>query len=234
MIYGAVLAGGIGERLGLGMPKQFYKIGDKPILIHSVEAFLKVDDFDYIIVSSPKEYIDETRKTIEEYIEDTEKIIVIEGGVTRNDTILNSIEQTDKKEDSIMVTHDGARIFVSPEQIQKSINCAKEHVASCPVIPSIDVIFKSMDKKHLDEIPLRKNLFRAQTPQGFKIKRFIEIYDDLTDDEIKLLDEAMALFHLRGEDICLFEGDPSNFKITTPFDIDVAETMINKKNNFDS
>ncbi len=234
MIYGAVLAGGIGERLGLGMPKQFYKIGDKPILIHSVEAFLKVDDFDYIIVSSPKEYIDETRKTIEEYIEDTEKIIVIEGGVTRNDTILNSIEQTDKKEDSIMVTHDGARIFVSPEQIQKSINCAKEHVASCPVIPSTDVIFKSMDKKHLDEIPLRKNLFRAQTPQGFKIKRFIEIYDDLTDDEIKLLDEAMALFHLRGEDICLFEGDPSNFKITTPFDIDVAETMINKKNNFDS
>lgn len=228
MIYGAVLAGGIGERLGLGMPKQFYKIGEKPILIHSVEAFLKVEDFDCIIVSSPKKYIDETRKTIDEYIEDTEKIIVIEGGVTRNDTILNSIDQTDKKEGSIMVTHDAARIFVSPEQIQKSIDIAKEHTASCPAIPSTDVIFKSKDKKHLDEIPLRKNLVRAQTPQGFKITRFMEIYDDLTDDEIKLLDEAMALFHLRGEDICLFEGDPSNFKITTPFDIDVAETIINK------
>ena len=91
MIYGAVLAGGIGERLGLGMPKQFYKIGDKPILIHSVEAFLKVEDFDFIIVSSPKEHIDKTKKIIDEYIEDTEKIIIIEGGVTRNDTILNSI-----------------------------------------------------------------------------------------------------------------------------------------------
>ena len=223
MIYGAVLAGGTGERLGLGMPKQFYKIGSKPILIHSVEAFLKVDEFDYVIVSSPKECIDKTKDLIDE------KIIVIEGGVTRNDTILNSIDQTDKEEGSIMVTHDAARIFVSPEQIQKSIDCAKEHTASCPVIPSTDVIFKSKDKEHLDEIPLRKNLVRAQTPQGFKITRFLEIYNDLTDDEIKLLDEAMALFHLRGEDICLFEGDPSNFKITNPFDIDVAETMINKR-----
>ena len=128
-----------------------------------------------------------------------------------------------------MVTHDAARIFVSPEQIQKSIDYAKEHTASCPVIPSTDVIFKSMDKMHLDEIPLRKNLVRAQTPQGFKITKFIEIYDDLTDDEIKLLDEAMALFHLRGEDIRLFEGDPSNFKITNPFDIDVARTILNKQ-----
>lgn len=229
MIYGAVLAGGTGERLGLGMPKQFYKIGAKPILIHSVEAFLKVEEFDYVIVSSPKEHIDKTKEIIDEYIENTEKIIVIEGGATRNDTILNSIDQSDKEEESIMVTHDAARIFVSPEQIQKSIDYAKEHTASCPVIPSTDVIFKSMDKKHLDEIPLRKNLVRAQTPQGFKIKRFLEIYNDLTDEEIKLLDEAMALFHLRGEDICLFEGDPSNFKITTPFDIDVAETIINKR-----
>lgn len=229
MIYGAVLAGGTGERLGLGIPKQFYKIGDKPILIHSVEAFLKVEEFDYVIVSSPKEFINKTKEIIDEYITNyKEKIIVIEGGVTRNDTILNSIAQTDKKEGSIMVTHDAARIFVSPEQIQKSIDCVKEHTASCPVIPSTDVIFKSMDKTHLDEIPLRKNLVRAQTPQGFKITRFMEIYDDLTEDEIKLLDEAMALFHLRGEDICLFEGDPSNFKITNPFDIDVAQTMLNK------
>ena len=172
MIYGAVLAGGTGERLGLGMPKQFYKIGSKPILIHSVEAFLKVDEFDYVIVSSPKECIDKTKDLIDEYIDNSEKIIVIEGGVTRNDTILNSIDQTDKEEGSIMVTHDAARIFVSPEQIQKSIDCAKEHTASCPVIPSTDVIFKSKDKEHLDEIPLRKNLVRAQTPQGFKITRY--------------------------------------------------------------
>lgn len=226
MIYGAILAGGIGERLNIGMPKQFYKIGGKPILIHSIDAFLKVEEFDYIIVSSPLDYITKTNEIIDKYIDNTKKLVVIPGGITRNDTILNSIEVTDKEEDSIMVTHDAARIFVSPEQIKKSINYCKDYTATCPVIPSTDVIFQSFKEGELSEIPLRKYLVRAQTPQAFKIKRFIEIYNDLSSDEIKLLDEAMALFHLRKESIYLFEGDSSNFKITHPFDIKVAKTIL--------
>lgn len=228
MIYGAVLAGGIGERLNLGMPKQFFKIGNKPILIHSVDAFLKVDEVDKIIVSSPKEYMNQTKEIIKEYEGDEDRIIVIQGGEKRNDTILNSIEYTDKKEDSIMITHDAARIFVSPNQIEKSIFYAKKHTASCPVIPSTDVIFKSTQKGKLDSIPLRKNLVHAQTPQAFKIGRFLEIYNDLSEEEIELLDEAMALFHLRNEDIYLFEGEEENFKITQPFDIEIAKTILEK------
>lgn len=228
MIYGAVLAGGTGERLKLGIPKQFLKIGNKPILIHSVDAFLKVDEIDKIIVSSPKDYINQTKETIKKYEGDEDRIIVIPGGVKRNDTILNSIEYTDKKEGSIMVTHDAARIFVSPEQIEKSIFYAKKHTASCPVIPSTDVIFKSLEKGKLNSIPLRKNLVRAQTPQAFKIDKFLEIYNDLSKEEIEILDEAMALFHLRNEDIYLFEGEEENFKITQPFDIEIAKTILEK------
>lgn len=228
MIYGAVLAGGTGERLKLGIPKQFLKIGNKPILIHSVEAFLKIDEIDKIIVSSPKDYINQTKEIIKEYEGDEDRIIVIPGGVKRNDTILNSIEYTDKKEGSIMVTHDAARIFISPEQIEKSIFYAKKHTASCPVIPSTDVIFKSLEKGKLNSIPLRKNLVRAQTPQAFKIDKFLEIYNDLSKEEIEILDEAMALFHLRNEDIYLFEGEEENFKITQPFDIEIAKTILEK------
>ena len=226
MIYGAILAGGTGERLNLGMPKQFYKLGNKPILIYSIESFLEFKEFDYIIVSSPKEYLDKTTEIIDKYIENKEKLVIIPGGTTRNDTILNSIEMTDKSEDSIMVTHDAARIFVKPSQIRKSIEYCREYTASCPVIPSTDVIFQSFKKGELNEIPLRKYLVRAQTPQAFKIKKFIEIYNELSNDEIKLLDEAMALFHLRNESIYLFEGDPSNFKITHPFDIEIAKTIL--------
>ena len=67
MICAALLAGGIGTRLDVGMPKQFYLIADKPILIHSLEAFLKVEEMDEIIVSSPKECIDKTKDVIKEY-----------------------------------------------------------------------------------------------------------------------------------------------------------------------
>ena len=231
MICAAILAGGIGERLGLGMPKQFYTLFDKPMLIYCVEKFVEVDELDLIVVSSPKEYIDRTQSIINEFIDDN-RVCVIEGGITRNDTILNSINysiENGADENSIMVTHDGARIFVSPQLIRDSIFYALEYGASSAVIPATDVIFQSKVKGHLSGVPERKYLFHAQTPQSFNINKFLEIYEDLSENEIKLLDEAMVLFHLRDEDVFLFEGQSSNFKITNSFDLTLAEVIL--KNN---
>ena len=228
MNFAAVLAGGIGTRLSKGVPKQFYEINNKPLLIYCVEPFVEVDELDKIIVSSPKDFLDKTESLIREYFPDNEKIVVIEGGKTRNDTILNSIDYVLRNgydEESIMVTHDGARIFVSPELIKASIKYAEEYGAASPVIPAVDVIFERENGK-LISIPERKYLAHAQTPQSFKIGKFLEIYNDLSDDEIELLNEAMILFYLRDEEVYLFEGDTINFKITRPIDIKIAEAML--------
>lgn len=228
MIFAAILAGGTGTRLGGSVPKQFFKINDKPLLFYCINQFIKVENLDKIIVSSPKQYLNETKSLIETFFDD-DRLVVIEGGKTRNDTILNSIYYAINNgagDDSIIVTHDGARIFVSPELIEQSIIYSKEYGAASPVIPATDVIFQSKEIGKLTKIPERKYLFHAQTPQSFKIKDFIEIYDDLTDDEIKLLDEAMMLFYLRDKNVYLFEGDSSNFKITRPFDIKIAQSML--------
>lgn len=146
MICAALLAGGIGTRLDVGMPKQFYLIAGKPILIHSLEAFLKVEEMDEIIVSSPKECVNKTKDVIKEYDLTDPRITVIEGGKRRSDTILNSINYTlenDYPKDSIMVTHDAARIFVTPKLIKDSIRYAKQYGAASAVIPATDVIFES-------------------------------------------------------------------------------------------
>ena len=228
MIFAAILAGGIGTRLGAGVPKQFFKIKNKPLLVYCIESFLKVESFDKIIVSSPKQYLDDTNKLINEYFDDN-RLVVIEGGKTRNDTILNSIDYAIKNgadDNSIMVTHDGARIFVSTKLIEDSIKYACEFGAASPVIPAVDVIFQSKEDNKLTKIPERKYLFHAQTPQSFNIKKYIKIYEDLTKDEINLLDEAMMLFYLRDEEVHLFEGDSSNFKITTPFDIIISKSIL--------
>ena len=228
MIFAAILAGGIGTRLGNDFPKQFYEINNKPMLVYCIEPFLKVDEIDKIIVSSPNQYCDYTQELMIEYFDD-DRIVVIEGGKTRNDTILNSIDYAIKNgvdDDSIMVTHDGARIFVSSELIEDSIKYAIEFGAASPVIPAVDVIFQSKEDNKLTKIPERKYLFHAQTPQSFNIKKYIEIYEDLTEEEIKLLDEAMMLFYLRDEEVYLFKGDSSNFKITRPFDITVAKSIL--------
>ena len=228
MIFAAILAGGIGTRLDVGVPKQFFKINNKPLLVYCIEPFLKVDSLDKIIVSSPYDFLSDTQKLIDKYFDD-ERLVVIEGGKTRNYTILNSINyaiENGADDDSVMITHDGARIFVSPKLIEDSIKYASEFGAASPVIPSVDVIFQSKENNKLTKIPERKYLFNAQTPQSFNIKKYIEIYEDLTEDEINLLDEAMMLFYLRDEEVYLFKGDSSNFKITRPFDITVAKSIL--------
>ena len=96
------------------------------------------------------------------------------------------------------------------------------------MIPATDVIFESKKEGQLTDIPLRKYLFHAQTPQSFNIDNFLKIYEDLSEDEITLLDEAMMLFYLRGANVKLFNGDQGNFKITRPFDITLAETIFKK------
>ena len=231
MIFAAVLAGGVGNRMGLNQPKQFELINNKPILIYSIEQFLKVSEIEKVIVSSPKSHIDNTEDTINRYIKDTDRIAVIEGGATRNDTILNSIHYVKSNynyDDPILITHDAARIFVTTRLIKESIVQLENHDAASPVIPAVDVIFRSEEKGKLTDIPLRKNLFHSQTPQSFKINKFLEIYDTLTEDEIKKLDEAMMLFLLRDGDISLFEGNPANFKITRKIDLKIAEAHADK------
>ena len=231
MICAAMLAGGIGTRLKQGKPKQFVDINGKPILVHSVETFLKVNELDKIIVSSPKECIIKTKELMKEYFPQEDRIVVIEGGATRNDTILNSIQymkDLNCEKDSILVTHDATRIFVSEKLIEDSIKYALEVGAASPVIPATDVIFESKEEGKLTDIPLRKYLCHSQTPQSFNIDKFLEIYEDLSEDEIDKLDEAMMLFYLRDADVKLFPGDSINFKITRPFDITLAEAIFKK------
>lgn len=227
-----MLAGGTGTRMELDKPKQFEVVGGKPILAHSIGKFLEVDEIDKIIVSSPESHIETTKDLVKEYFNNNPRIVVIQGGETRNGTILNSIAYVksnhEEDEDPILITHDASRIFVSPKLIKDSILELENHDAASPVIPAIDVIFESREEGKLTDIPLRKNLVHSQTPQSFKINKFLEIYQDLNDEEISKLDEAMMLFFLRDGDISLFEGEAINFKITRKVDLKIAEAYLDE------
>ena len=111
MIFAAILAGGIGSRMGgTDTPKQFLTLGNKPVIIHTIEKFLINESIDKTIVLIPKNFINHTNNLINEYIGENENIIVIEGGETRNDTIMNSIRYIEDNygidEESIILTHD--------------------------------------------------------------------------------------------------------------------------------
>ena len=228
MVYAVLLSGGIGNRMNAGIPKQFIEINKKPLLAYCIEKFTPVNEFKKIIISSPKEYINKTKELVEEFFPDENRIDVIEGGKTRQDTLMKStyyINNIKTSTNAIVINHDAARIFVSTSMIKDCIEFTKKYGASSPVIPSTDVIVKTKDNK-VTEMPNRYDLFHVQTPQGFEINEYLELFNDLTDEEIESVHEIIRVYHLRNKDVHLFNGEKSNFKITNPIDIEIAKSIL--------
>ena len=231
MIFAAILAGGVGSRMGNSdVPKQFLNLGDKPILIHTIEKFIINSKFDKILVLTPNNFINSTIDLIKNIEGETDKIIVLEGGETRNDTIRNAISYIKNNfpidDDSIIVTHDSVRPFVSHRIIEDNIKMASEYGACDTVIPATDTIVESVDGDTISSIPLRDHYYQGQTPQSFKINKLDSLYNNLSKEEIDSLTDAAKIFTLNNEDVFLVEGDVTNIKITYPYDLKLANTIL--------
>ena len=230
-VYGVILAGGVGSRMGdAKLPKQYMNIGGKPIIIHTIEKFCLYDSFEEIVIACPKQWLEHTKDLIAKYIDDSEKITVIEGGKVRNETIVNSINFINKKygidDNTIVVTHDAVRPFVTYRMIRDNIDMAKRFGACDTVIPATDTIVVSENGEVISEVPNRRKVYQGQTPQSFKAKSFMELYEGLDEDTKKILTDAAKVFLLNGEEVHLVKGENYNIKITYPYDIAVAEALL--------
>ncbi|MDO5304043.1 MAG: 2-C-methyl-D-erythritol 4-phosphate cytidylyltransferase [bacterium] len=231
MVYGVILAGGIGSRMGnVDRPKQYLHIGKKPIIVHTVEKFIINDEFEKIIVLCPAQWVTYTRDLFKKHLPETDRVVVIEGGKERNDTIMNAIRYIEENhgldEDTIVVTHDAVRPFVTHRILEENIECAKKGVACDTVIPATDTIVESIDGETIASIPNRANYYQGQTPQSFKAKRFKDLYETLSDDEKKILTDAAKVFVVKGEKVELIKGETFNIKVTYPYDLQLAETLL--------
>lgn len=231
MKFGVILAGGIGSRMGnVEKPKQYLSIGGKPIIVHTVEKFTICGDFEKVIVLCPKPWIEHTINILKKYKVDMNHIVVIEGGATRNETIMNSIRYIEKEfildEDTVIVTHDAVRPFITYRIIQDNIVAAEKYGACDTVIPATDTIVESMDNKIISAIPDRSKMYQGQTPQSFKALKLKKLYETLTDEEKNILTDAAKIFVIKGEDVCLVNGETSNIKITYPYDLTLAESLL--------
>lgn len=236
MIFAAILAGGVGSRMGgTDTPKQFLPLGDKPVIIHTIEKFVINSKIDKIIVLTPQNYINHTTHLIKEHIGSDDDIIVIEGGKTRNDTLLNSINYIDEHfgidDESIIITHDSVRPFVTHRIIEDNIEAAKKYGACDTVIPATDTIVESINAKTIESIPVRDYYYQGQTPQSFSIKKLFNLINSLTEEESNILTDACKIFTLKDEDVYLVDGEVTNIKITYPYDLKLANTILEDKHD---
>ncbi|NPC94365.1 2-C-methyl-D-erythritol 4-phosphate cytidylyltransferase [Bacillus sp. WMMC1349] len=234
MIYAEILAGGKGSRMGnVNMPKQFLSLNKRPIIIHTVEKFLLNDRFDKILIVSPKEWINHTKDILKKFIGVDSRLIVVEGGSDRNESIMNGIRHIDKEfgiqDDDIIVTHDSVRPFLTHRIIEDNINAALQYDAVDTVIAAIDTIIASEDKEFISEIPVRDTMYQGQTPQSFRIKRLVELYEQLSDQQKSVLTDACKICSLAGEKVKLVRGEVFNIKVTTPYDLKVANAILQER-----
>lgn len=230
-IYGVILAGGLGSRMGnVEKPKQFIEVGKKPIIVHTIEKFAVNPEFEKIIVLTPKQWVPHTKDIIKKHIHLKDKIVVIEGGETRNETIMNSIHYIDQNgslnEDTIIVTHDSVRPFVTHRILEENIRYAKEFGACDTVISATDTIVESTNQEFITNIPDRSKMYQGQTPQSFKAKKLRDVYQALSNEEKEILTDACKIYVLKGEKVHLVEGEVFNMKITYPFDLRLAQAIL--------
>jgi 2-C-methyl-D-erythritol 4-phosphate cytidylyltransferase len=234
MIFGVVLAGGIGSRMGnVDKPKQYLLVGEKPIIIHTLERFYVQNEFEKIIVLCPEEWVSHTKNLIKKYMKDTERIVVLQGGDTRNETIMNSLRYIEKEygldDDTIVVTHDSVRPFVTQRIIEENIKYAKEYGACDTAVAATDTIVYSQDNVLISDIPDRSKMYQGQTPQTFNALKLKNLYESLTEEEKATLTDAAKIFVMKGEKVHIVDGEVFNIKITYPYDLRVAEALIREE-----
>lgn len=235
MIFGAILAGGVGSRMHMAdMPKQFLPLGDKPVIMHTLEKFLTCMRFDKIYIGVHGDWVDYMKDLITRYVPtQQERICVVAGGSDRNETIFNvvrTIEQAyGESDDHIIVTHDAVRPFLSLRIIEENIDGALQHGAVDTVVPAADTIVVSKDGKVISDIPQRANMYQGQTPQSFRIRLLKDMYYSLSDEEKHILTDACKICVVRNYPVHLVMGSDTNLKLTTPGDYKIAQAMVGGK-----
>lgn len=220
MDYVIIVAGGKGLRMGGDIPKQFLPIGGKPVLMRTIDRFREYDKEIRIILVLPKaqqNYWQELCLKFPSF--NSEEIQIADGGQTRFHSVQNGLNLVPDDAQGVVGVHDGVRPFVSVETIRRCYETARKFKAVLPVTEVVET---------LRYTPENRNVFRGdyrlvQTPQVFDIKLLKEAnkqeYKDSFTDDASVVEGI-------GQKVTMVEGNRENIKITTPFDIKIAEALL--------
>ena len=228
MNFGAILAGGSGTRMHGALPKQFLPLDGCPILIRTLRVFLQCPELTHTYVAVPAGWVESTRQLVETWCP-AQAVTVLPGGATRTDTLFALLDaaaqQYGAHPDDRIVTHDAVRPFVTVQMIRENLAAAAGTGAAGTAIPAVDTILESADGQVIDAIPPRDRMYQMQTPQTFSIPLLRAAYAALTDDEKARLTDGCGILIARHIPVRLSPGSPTNLKITTPADYELAQAL---------
>ena len=218
-----IVAGGKGLRMGSDIPKQFLPIGGKPVLMRTLERFCKYSNDLQIILVLPKTQQAYWQELCREYNFNVEYLLA-DGGETRFHSVQNGLAKIPDDALGVVGVHDGVRPFPSINVIHRCYETARKAKAVIPVIPIVETVRELTGTGSVSSITVPRDKYRlVQTPQTFDIQLLKaanrQPYNDGFTDDASVVESY-------GHPITLVEGNRENIKITTPYDIKIAEILI--------
>lgn len=221
MDYVIIVAGGKGLRMGGDIPKQFLPVGGKPVLMRTIERFRAFSPSLQIILVLPKAQQDYWQSLCKEY-SFTVPHTIADGGATRFHSVQNGLALIPDDEEGVVGVHDGVRPFVSTEVIARCYDTARTAKAVIPVSPVVETL-RYVGGEGADRNVLRSDYRLVQTPQTFDIQLLKRAnrqpYSEAFTDDASVVEGI-------GAAVTMVEGNRENIKITTPFDLKVAEVLV--------
>lgn len=224
MDYIIIVAGGKGTRMGGDLPKQFLPIGGTPVLMRTIQVFHDYNPKLHIIVVLPHEQQDYWRKLCADH-HFTIAHDIADGGATRFESSQRGLARVPADEEGVVGFHDGVRPFVSGDTIDRCFEAAREEYAALPVMPVTDTLRFTGGSSAGRNVP-RSDYRIVQTPQVFDIslakQAFAQPYRDTFTDDASVVESLGCQVHM-------VEGNRENIKLTTPFDLQLADFIISRQ-----
>ena len=220
MDYIIIVAGGKGLRMGSDIPKQFLPIGGKPVLMRTLERFREYSEDLQIILVLPEAQQAYWKELCKEYDFKVEYLLT-DGGETRFHSVQHGLALIPDNAEGVVGVHDGVRPFPSIDVIRRCYETARTAKAVIPVIPVVETV-RHLENEGSTTVP-RGDYRLVQTPQTFDIQLLMaanrQPYNDNFTDDASVVESY-------GHAITLVEGNRENIKITTPYDLKIAEILI--------
>ena len=234
MNIGVIFAGGVGSRMhSKEMPKQFLKVHDKPIIIHTLEHFEKNDEIDAVVIACVADWIEHLKNLLYKYrIEKVKKIVA--GGESGQISIYNGLcaaEEVASGNKAIVLIHDGVRPLINPSLLSENIRCVKENgsaVTAGIVKETIVVIDKD---GRIEQVPSREKSRVAKAPQSFWLADILKVHRQAMKDGVLNAIDSCTLMKQYGHVLFMLDGPYENIKITTPDDYYTMRAILEAKEN---
>lgn len=232
MVVALLTAAGMGTRMGQNIPKQFMHVENKPLIIHTMEAFQRHPSIDAIVVVTLPAWTD-VLKAYAAQFNITKLKLVVPGGATGQESIHNglmAIKEEMTEDDTIVMIHDGNRCLVSSEIISDSLATFKVHGSAVAAIPCVEAVFRSSDNGFSSTISIpREQLFRTQTPHTYKLKKLLWAHEEAQKRNITNTAASCTLMQQLGETVYFSKGSEENLKITTVDDMMIFKALLHTK-----